>query len=94
MFSLNISWTVTAKEIETSNFFLEVPKIARRFKFSLAFAIIGIVAMVMLSVAPDTIVPWDWHITDFVAILPMATVCGSHALLPVVLNPGLMTFSW
>ena len=94
MFSYPISWGATAKEIESTNFFLEVPKIARRFKFSMAFAVVAIAGMVLLSEGGDKIVPWDWHIRDFVAILPMATVAGSHLLLPVVLNPGLMTFSW
>ncbi|KAL6722080.1 hypothetical protein ACLMJK_001185 [Lecanora helva] len=94
MFSYPISWGATAKEIESTNFFLEVPKIAKRFKFSMCFALVGIATMIVLSVGGNALVPWDWHITDFVAILPMATVTGSHLLLPIVLNPGLMTFSW
>ena len=94
MFSLNMTWGATAKEIEASNFFIEVPKIARRFKYSMMFAIFGIVGMLFLALAPDKLLPPWWHIKDFVAILPMATVAGSHLLLPVVLNPGLMTFSW
>lgn len=48
--------------------------------------------MIILAVAP--FVPHDWKITDFVAILPMSTVAASHFLLPLVLNPALMTFSW
>lgn len=48
--------------------------------------------MIMMAVAP--FVPWDWRITDFVAILPMSTVAASHFLLPLALNPALMTFSW
>ena len=56
------------------------------------FSITFIVAMVVLAVA--SFVPHDWRITDFVAILPMATVSASHLLLPLALNPALMTFSW
>jgi hypothetical protein len=56
--------------------------------FSLTF----IVGMIILAVAP--FVPISWRITDFVAILPMATVAVSHFLLPLALNPALMTFSW
>jgi hypothetical protein len=48
--------------------------------------------MVIMAVAP--FVPFEWRITDFVAILPMATVAASHLLLPLALNPALMTFSW
>lgn len=56
------------------------------------FSMTFIVGMIVLAVA--SFVPYDWRITDFVAILPMATVAGSHMLLPIALNPALMTFSW
>ncbi|KAF2839974.1 hypothetical protein M501DRAFT_932689 [Patellaria atrata CBS 101060] len=92
MFEVNMVWGATAKEAEFSNFFIEVPKVLKKFKFSIAFALFGIVAMVVLATAG--FVPHDWKITDFVAILPMATVTASHLLLPIVLNPALMTFSW
>ncbi|KAF1991362.1 hypothetical protein K402DRAFT_322851 [Aulographum hederae CBS 113979] len=92
MFEIDMTWGATSKEAEFSNFFIEVPKVLKRFKFSITFAMGGIVAMIILAVAP--FVPYDWRITDFVAILPMATVTASHLLLPIVLNPALMTFSW
>lgn len=94
MFGYNMTWGATAKEIEASNFFLEVPKIARKFKFSMIFSLLGIAGMIFLATAPNSVLKWDWHIRDFVAVLPMATVTSSHLLLPIVLNPGLMTFSW
>jgi hypothetical protein len=56
------------------------------------FSIIFLAGIIVLAVAP--FVPYDWRITDFVAILPMATVAASHLLLPLALNPALMTFSW
>ncbi len=56
------------------------------------FASLSIAGMIILAVAP--FIPHDWRITDFVAILPMATVAASHLLLPLALNPALMTFSW
>ncbi|KAF2636439.1 putative glycosyltransferase family 2 protein [Massarina eburnea CBS 473.64] len=92
MFEIDMTWGATSKEAEFSNFFIEVPKVLKRFKFSIAFAVIGIVGMVILAVAP--FIPYSWHIRDFVAILPMATVTTSHLLLPIALNPALMTFSW
>ncbi|KAH0143508.1 hypothetical protein KCU86_g23436, partial [Aureobasidium melanogenum] len=52
----------------------------------------AIVGMIILATAD--FIPYDWMITDFVAILPMATVVASHFLLPIALNPALMTFSW
>ncbi|KAH6689519.1 glycosyl transferase family group 2-domain-containing protein [Plectosphaerella plurivora] len=92
MFEINMTWGATSKEAEFSNFFIEVPKVLKKFKFSMLFSLTFIVGMVILAVAP--FVPHDWRITDFVAILPMATVAASHFLLPIALNPALMTFSW
>jgi cellulose synthase/poly-beta-1,6-N-acetylglucosamine synthase-like glycosyltransferase len=92
MFEIDMSWGATSKEAEFSNFFIEVPKVLKKFKFSMAFALLAIVGMIILAVAP--FIPHDWVITDFVAILPMATVSASHFLLPLALNPALMTFSW
>ena len=92
MFEINMTWGATAKEMEFSNFFIEVPKVLKRFKFSFGFALFGIVGMIVL--ATGSFVPPDWRITDFVAILPMATVTVSHLLLPIALNPALMTFSF
>ncbi len=94
MFGYNMTWGSTTKEVSTTTFFEEVPLILKRFKFSMAFALISIAMMVALGTGLGGIVPYDWMITDFVAILPMATVAGSHLLLPIALNPGLMRFSY
>jgi hypothetical protein len=92
MFEVDMTWGATSKEAEFSNFFIEIPKVLKRFKVSMFFSIVGIAGMVILARAD--FVPYDWRIQDFVAILPMATVTASHLLLPLVLNPALMTFSW
>ncbi|CAG8950251.1 hypothetical protein HYFRA_00008489 [Hymenoscyphus fraxineus] len=92
MFEIDMTWGATSKEAEFSNFFIEVPKVLKKFKFSMIFSILGIAGMIILATAP--FVPYDWKIKDFVAILPMATVTASHLLLPLALNPALMTFSW
>ncbi|KAL7925878.1 glycosyltransferase [Trichoderma austrokoningii] len=92
MFEINMTWGATSKEAEFSNFFIEVPKVLKKFKFSMLFSLLFIVGMIILAQAP--FVPYDWRIKDFVAILPMATVAASHFLLPLALNPALMTFSW
>ncbi|KAK4227356.1 putative glycosyltransferase [Podospora fimiseda] len=92
MFEIDMTWGATSKEAEFSNFFIEVPKVLKKFKFSMLFSLIFIAGMVILATAP--FIPYSWHITDFVAILPMATVSASHLLLPLALNPALMTFSW
>ena len=59
---------------------------------SMLAGIFGIAGMIILAVGP--FIPYGWEITDFVAILPMAMVCGSHLLLPIALNPALMTFTF
>lgn len=92
MFEINMIWGATSKEAEFSNFFIEVPRVLKRFKYSFAISFLGIVAMIVLSVG--SFVPYTWRITDFVAIYPMGIVWGSHILLPIVLNPALMTFTF
>jgi hypothetical protein len=81
----------SVEEVEFRNFFIEVPKVVKRFKFIVSFALLSIVVMIVLATA--SFVPYDWRIKDFAAILPMATVMGSHLMLPIVLNTALMTFS-
>jgi len=92
MFEINMTWGATSKEAEFSNFFIEVPKVLKRFKFSIAFSVVGIIGIIIL--ACGNFIPPDWQIKDFVAILPMCTITVSHLLLPIALNPALMTFSW
>ncbi|OMP82842.1 Glucans biosynthesis glucosyltransferase H [Diplodia seriata] len=92
MFSIDMQWGATAKEVERSNFFLEVPKIARKFKFSMLFCFALIAGMVIMAEAP--FIPWSWEITEFVAIFPMAVMVACHILLPIVLNPSLMAFTF
>ena len=87
-----MTWGATSKEAEFSNFFIEVPKVLKRFKYSMAFALVSIIGMIIL--AEGTFIPYDWRIQDFTAILPMSTVAASHMLLPIALNPALMTFSF
>jgi hypothetical protein len=37
MFSIDMSWGATAKEVEFSNFFIEIPKDAKTFKYILVY---------------------------------------------------------
>lgn len=92
MFSIDMSWGATSKEVEKSNFFIEVPKVAKKFKYSQAFSWFGVVAMIVMAVCPY--IPWRWNIDQFVAIFPLAILCATHILRPIALNPGLMTFTW
>ncbi|KAG1848119.1 glycosyl transferase family group 2-domain-containing protein [Suillus subluteus] len=94
MFSYNITWGATKKEVERSNFFIEVPRIIKRFWLALllSFATFGMIIIFSLS----SIVGVDWQIPGsyWAVILPLALVAGSHILFPIVLNPWLMIFSY
>ena len=96
MFSIDMSWGATSKEAENTTFFAEVPKILQKFKFTFAFCLTMITGMIVLAgVGPvGNLVPFDWQITTFTAIWPLSTVVAFHFLLPLVLNPGLMQFTF
>lgn len=93
MVSYNIQWGATKKEVERSNFFLEVPKILVRFRVALvcSFIVLGGMIALMLPVIP---LEWQIPINSWSVILPLAIVVGSHILYPIVLNPYLMVFSY
>jgi hypothetical protein len=89
-FELDMTWGATAKEVEKTTFFEEMPKLIKRFKGTFIFCTLSTGLMVAGALA----FPHFWRITDFVAIYPLCTVVVSHLLLPVVLNPALMMFTW
>ncbi|KAI6130943.1 glycosyl transferase family group 2-domain-containing protein [Pisolithus croceorrhizus] len=93
LFSYNITWQATRKEVERSNFFKEVPKILKRFWFPLLLSTALIMGMIVVS---TSLVPYQWRIngTGWAVILPLSIVCGCHILFPIVLNPWLMIFSY
>lgn len=51
MFSIDMQWGATSKEADDSNFFIEVPRILRKFKFSMLFCIVLSVGMAILAAA-------------------------------------------
>ena len=93
LFSYNITWGATKKEVEKSNFFIEVPRILKRFRVALIISGFTIVMMVILS---SSLIPLEWRIPGnaWAVIFPLALVAGSHILFPIVLNPWLMVFSY
>ena len=94
--SIDMSWGATSKEASDTSFFAEVPVILRKFRFTFIWCLGMTIAMVVLAgVGPvGALVPYDWQIDFFTAVWPLATVVASHALLPLVLNPGLMQFTF
>lgn len=93
LFSYNITWGATKKEVEKSNFWKEVPKIFKRFR--VAFSVCLVVAVGMIILATD-LVPPDYRIpiSQWAVIMPLVFAIAGHILYPIVLNPWLMIFSY
>ncbi|KAF9220634.1 hypothetical protein BS17DRAFT_739077 [Gyrodon lividus] len=93
LFSYNITWGATKKEVEKSNFFIEVPRIWKRFRTTLLLCLATAAGMIILS---TPLIPAGWQVdsTDWAVILPIAIVVGCHVLFPIILNPWLMIFSY
>jgi len=90
-FSVDLQWGATAKvlhfrsvsdvqELEASNFWLELPKIVRGFKFMYLFVFAMSTTMVVIAY----VVPQEWRITGFYSTVPLGVMLASHALFPVV----------
>lgn len=92
MFEINMTWGATAKELEFSNFFIEVPKVLKNFWLSMSFSIISLAGLIIMAKA--SFIPYSWNINQLEAIVPYSILVLSHILLPIALNPGLMTFAW
>ena len=90
MFSIDMSWGATAKEITETHFFEELGKVLKKFKYMFCWCLLCVAAMIYLAVAAPAL----WRIDFFTAIWPLSTIVVSHFLLPIVLNPGLMLFTF
>lgn len=89
-FEINIQWGATSKEVERCNFLEEVPKILKSFCGTFVFCFL----MTALMVCGMYVFPRVWRIDEFASIYPLASVTVCHFLLPVLLNPALMKFSF
>ncbi|KAJ7183586.1 glycosyl transferase family group 2-domain-containing protein [Mycena filopes] len=91
--SYDMTWGSTVKEVERSTFWIEVPLIWKRFKLSF---IICFAVIVMMIVFTSKAVPFEWQIQgwNWALNIPLSLVVGCHILLPIVLNPWLMIFSY
>ncbi|EEB87551.1 hypothetical protein MPER_15060, partial [Moniliophthora perniciosa FA553] len=81
LFSYNISWSATAKEVRRSNFFQEIPKIFKRFWFPLLTSTIVICGLAILS---TRLLGVEWQIgaKAWGVILPLSAAAGCHILFP------------
>lgn len=85
MFSYNITWGATKKEVERSNFWLEVPKILKRFWMMLVVCIVISAAMAILA---TDLIPLGWRIpgSDWAVIVPIAYVISQNICLAILLT--------
>lgn len=90
LFYIDMQWGATSKEKEDSNFFQEMPRIFKTFRYMYLIIVLLVVGMICLA----TVAPPDWAITDFTPIVPLALNLTFHALVPFVLNPSLMIFNY
>ena len=90
MFSIDMSWGATAKEITETHFFEELGKVLKNFKYMFVWCILCVAIMIYFAVAAPAL----WRIDFFTAIWPLSTIVVAHFLLPIALNPGLMLFTF
>lgn len=93
MFSYNITWGATKKEVERSNFWMEVPKILTRFRVALIICLLVTAAIVVFAL-PILPVAWRIPINSWAVVVPLLVAVLGHVLYPIVLNPWLMIFSY
>ncbi|KAI8812443.1 glycosyl transferase family group 2-domain-containing protein [Cladochytrium replicatum] len=86
----NMSWSTTAKEVEKSSFFIEAPGIFKRYKSMYVVFTLLLAMMPVMAYAP----PVEWRIDGFTTLFPLVLIVAGHLLLPIVLNPYLMTFTF
>ncbi|KAH7869394.1 glycosyl transferase family group 2-domain-containing protein [Lentinula edodes] len=93
LFSYDMTWGSTGKEVEKSTFWIEVPRIIKNFKLSIIICLLLIAMMVVFT---TDAVPFAWQILgwDWALIIPLSLVVGCHLFLPIVLNLWLMKFSY
>jgi cellulose synthase/poly-beta-1,6-N-acetylglucosamine synthase-like glycosyltransferase len=93
LFSYNMTWGATTKEVKRSNFWQEVPKIAKRFWLALLLSFF-MIAMAIVLATPFIPEAWRIPIVYWAVIFPLVLVALGHILFPIVLNPWLMIFSY
>lgn len=90
MLCVDMQWGATAKEKENSNFFKEMPKIFKSFKWMYAILLPLTGAMIYFG----NFAPRGYEIKELAPVIPMTVTITSHALLPLLLNPSLMVFNY
>lgn len=90
LFSLNLEWGATAKTMDNSTFFKELPKTLKKYLWIYIMSVLLIVMMLVFAYA----VPYAYVINSIAPTLPLGWSVACHILSPLLLNPQLMAFSW
>lgn len=67
MFSYDMRWSTTIKDIEKTTVFKEVPKVLKHFKYT--YALMGSF-IVGVAIASTKLIPQEWRITNFAVMFP------------------------
>jgi hypothetical protein len=78
---INIEWTSTAKELESTSFFVGLDRIITDFAAMYIILLIITGGMIYLGLYA----PVGWTITNWTAILPLAYQMVCHFLVPIIL---------
>ncbi|KIS68060.1 uncharacterized protein UMAG_03643 [Mycosarcoma maydis] len=89
---INMSWGATIKDLEDSNFFIEVPLIFKRFWRVLLLSTVTIAAVIVFQL--PHVLPLEWQIQGFFVYWPVLLLAILHILYPIALNPALLRFSF
>ncbi|KAJ6560629.1 glycosyl transferase family group 2-domain-containing protein [Mycena vulgaris] len=91
VFSYDMTWGSTVKEVKQSNFWIEVPRIWKNFRLSFIVYFTGISMMLLFT---SSLVPFGWQIqANYALSIPVCLAIGCHIGLPIILNPWLMIIS-
>ncbi|KAH7031440.1 glycosyl transferase family group 2-domain-containing protein [Microdochium trichocladiopsis] len=77
---LPIEWSSTVKELESTGFFIGLDNVTKYYKYSTAFSLAIIGAMIYLS----QFAPSDWVINSWLCIVPLAMQVAGHLLMPIL----------
>jgi hypothetical protein len=81
-FGVNVEWVATAKELETTGFFIGMDKIVKDF----VWMFLTVLALAGFMVYLGMYAPVGWTITDWSVILPLAYQMVCHFLVPIALG--------
>ncbi|CAO1622727.1 unnamed protein product [Sympodiomycopsis kandeliae] len=91
-FGYNMSWGSTNKDLEDSNFFIEVPQIIKKYWKMLIFCIVILAGFAVLN---GDVLPIEWQLHGGFYVLWCPLLLASmHILYLIALNPQLLRFSF